>query len=123
MCRRCTGSAFAVLAWVPSPSLRWLGERPFHCRSSPIAQRGFCRDCGSPVPLAYDASPTEISVHVEPQIAEEAHGGQTRREDPYRTLQARGRCRRSVAGSAASSKSPPPAGTFCGNKSSVAKIS
>ncbi|MBZ9699615.1 MULTISPECIES: GFA family protein [unclassified Mesorhizobium] len=64
MCRRSTGSAFAVLAWVPSASLEWLSNKPFCRRSSPIAQRSFCRDCGSPVALAYDASPDEIALHV-----------------------------------------------------------
>ncbi|TPM26577.1 GFA family protein [Mesorhizobium sp. B2-3-5] len=64
MCRRATGSAFAVLGWVPSASLWWLKDKPFHRRSSPIAQRGFCRDCGSPITLAYDASPSEIALHI-----------------------------------------------------------
>ncbi|TPN37143.1 GFA family protein [Mesorhizobium sp. B2-3-3] len=64
MCRRATGSAFAVLGWVPSASLWWLKDRPFHRRSSPIAQRGFCRDCGSPITLVYDASPSEIALHI-----------------------------------------------------------
>jgi hypothetical protein len=64
MCRRATGSAFAVLAWVPSQSVAWINATPTYRRSSPIAQRGFCSSCGSPLSLSYDASPGEIALHV-----------------------------------------------------------
>lgn len=64
MCRRATGSAFAILAWVPAQSLTWAAAEPTYRRSSPIAQRRFCSDCGSPLSLAYDASPGEIALHV-----------------------------------------------------------
>ncbi|WP_352497942.1 GFA family protein [Mesorhizobium sp. M0030] len=64
MCRRATGSAFAVLAWMPCQSLTWNSGTPTYRRSSPIAQRGFCPECGSPLSLCYDASPTEIALHV-----------------------------------------------------------
>lgn len=64
MCRRVTGSAFAVLAWVPSASLSWLIAEPSIRRSSPIASRGFCKDCGSPLTLRYDAAQNEVAPHV-----------------------------------------------------------
>lgn len=64
MCRRATGSAFAVLAWVPSESVVWINVTPTYRRSSPIAQRGFCSACGSPLSLFYDASAGEIALHV-----------------------------------------------------------
>ncbi|AMY00518.1 hypothetical protein A4R29_14195 [Mesorhizobium ciceri biovar biserrulae] len=64
MCRRATGSAFAVLAWVPSQSVTWTDATPTYRRSSPIACRGFCSACGSLLSLAYDASPGEIALHV-----------------------------------------------------------
>ncbi|RWC48747.1 MAG: GFA family protein [Mesorhizobium sp.] len=64
MCRRATGSAFAVLAWVPSQSVTWINATPTYRRSSPIGHRGFCCACGSPLSLAYDASPGEIALHV-----------------------------------------------------------
>ncbi|KGM34412.1 GFA family protein [Inquilinus limosus] len=64
MCRRSTGSAFAVLAWIPRRSLRWVGEeRPSERRSSPIARRGFCDRCGTPITLAYDHG-DEIALHA-----------------------------------------------------------
>ncbi|TIQ36308.1 MAG: GFA family protein [Mesorhizobium sp.] len=64
MCRRATGSAFAVLGWVPAASLTWLGGRPAYRRSSPIARRSFCRACGTPLTLCYDTARNEIALHV-----------------------------------------------------------
>ncbi|TIP73045.1 MAG: GFA family protein [Mesorhizobium sp.] len=64
MCRRTTGSAFAVLVWVASENLSWDSARPTYRRSSPIARRGFCKACGSPLSLAYDASPQETALRV-----------------------------------------------------------
>jgi hypothetical protein len=51
MCRRATGSAFAVLAWIPFERLFWTSGRPRYRRSSPLAERGFCPECGSPLSL------------------------------------------------------------------------
>jgi hypothetical protein len=65
MCRKATGSAFAVLAWVAAKNLRWHGtatrrER----RSSPIAARSFCPRCGTPLTLAYDDRPERLALHA-----------------------------------------------------------
>ncbi|MES0136306.1 hypothetical protein NKJ88_15305 [Mesorhizobium sp. M0016] len=49
---------------MPCQSLSWNSGTPTYRRSSPIAQRGFCPECGSPLSLCYDASPTEIALHV-----------------------------------------------------------
>jgi len=64
MCRRATGSAFAVLAWIPQDSLRWGGEGlPRERRSSPIARRSFCNRCGTPISLSYDGH-DEVALHA-----------------------------------------------------------
>jgi hypothetical protein len=64
MCRRATGSAFAVLAWIPAKHLQWLDRGgPCERRSSPIARRGFCRHCGTPLTLAYDGT-EEVALHA-----------------------------------------------------------
>lgn len=52
MCRRATGGPFAVL--VRFEAVDWLDEEPAVYRSSPIAERGFCPDCGAPLFLRYD---------------------------------------------------------------------
>lgn len=54
MCRRATGGPFAFLVRIEEGDLEWRGEPPAVYRSSPIAQRGFCPDCGSPLFLKYD---------------------------------------------------------------------
>jgi hypothetical protein len=54
MCRRWTGSPFAALAWYPIASLRWAGPPPAVFRSSPIAVRTHCANCGTPLSLVYD---------------------------------------------------------------------
>jgi hypothetical protein len=64
MCRRATGSAFATLAWVPSATVSWLSKQPARRSSSPIAERGFCQACGSPLTLSYDAAQHQIALPV-----------------------------------------------------------
>jgi hypothetical protein len=54
MCKRATGGAFAVLVQARRDKLRWTEGQPAVYRSSPIATRGFCPECGSPLFLQYD---------------------------------------------------------------------
>lgn len=54
MCKRATGGAFAVLVQARRDALKWTKEEPAIYRSSPIATRGFCPSCGSPLFLQYD---------------------------------------------------------------------
>jgi hypothetical protein len=62
MCRKATGSAFAVLAWVAKEDVSWEGREPRSRQSSPIAVRSFCSDCGTPMTLSYGDE--EIAVHA-----------------------------------------------------------
>ena len=52
MCRKATGGGYAVFFDVPRPTLAWTKGEPTIYRSSPVATRGFCANCGSP--LYYD---------------------------------------------------------------------
>lgn len=52
MCRKATGGGYATLLSIPREAVRWTKGSPTLYRSSPIATRGFCRQCGSP--LFYD---------------------------------------------------------------------
>jgi hypothetical protein len=54
MCRRATGSAFAVLAWFDVGDVIWTRGRPRILRSSSTAERGFCAECGTPLLLRRD---------------------------------------------------------------------
>jgi hypothetical protein len=64
MCRRATGSAFAVLASISLENISWTKGRPKYRRSSPLAERGFCVDCGSPLTLIYDGNRPELALHA-----------------------------------------------------------
>jgi hypothetical protein len=55
MCRKATGGAFSVMANFPARSVAWTG-RPRRRRSSPLATRGFCERCGTPLCFQYDDS-------------------------------------------------------------------
>jgi hypothetical protein len=72
MCRRATGSAFAVLSWVKTGKLRWTSALPKRHRTSPLATRSFCGDCGTPISLNYDGT-GEIGIYSgtldQPEIA------------------------------------------------------
>ena len=61
MCKKATGGAFALFARITQDSLRWTDQPPATYRSSPIATRGFCPDCGSPLYLSYD---NEADIHL-----------------------------------------------------------
>ena len=51
--KRPVGNAFA--AWVPvrSDAVEWTRGNPSMFRSSSVAERGFCRDCGTPLTFTY----------------------------------------------------------------------
>lgn len=53
MCRKATGGGFATFVSVGRDAVAWTAGAPTLYRSSPIATRGFCARCGSP--LFYDA--------------------------------------------------------------------
>ena len=49
MCQKAFGSYFAPLAGVPRADLAWTRGVPGRFRSSEAVERGFCRDCGTPL--------------------------------------------------------------------------
>ena len=49
MCQRAFGNLFAVFGGVPKDALRFTCGSPKLYRSSPIARRGFCGKCGTPL--------------------------------------------------------------------------
>ena len=53
MCQKAFGSFFAPLAGVPPRDFAWLRGTPGVFRSSQAAERGFCRDCGTPLFFRY----------------------------------------------------------------------
>ena len=53
MCQRATGGVFAALAWVPKARFAWTHGDPARFASSSLAERAFCRDCGTPLTFTY----------------------------------------------------------------------
>ncbi|WPZ35697.1 GFA family protein [Thalassobaculum sp. OXR-137] len=59
MCQQATGGPFAALVGFDRGSFEWTGAEPKRYRSSSLAQRGFCGECGTP--LTYER---EGAAHV-----------------------------------------------------------
>ena len=57
MCQRATGGVFAALIQVPREAVEWITREPDRHASSPIALRGFCAACGTP--LTYEGRASE----------------------------------------------------------------
>ncbi|HJU30047.1 MAG TPA: GFA family protein [Hyphomicrobiaceae bacterium] len=49
MCQKAFGNYFAPFAGVPLGDFAWIKNPPGIFRSSEAAERGFCRDCGTPL--------------------------------------------------------------------------
>jgi hypothetical protein len=58
MCQRATGGVSIAFKSVRIADLEWTTQAPERYRSSPIAQRGFCRECGTPLTFEF-LSPDE----------------------------------------------------------------
>ena len=63
MCQKAFGNYFAALVGTRKDHFVWTHGVPGFFRSSSIVERGFCRDCGTPLSFAYDHS-DRIAVSV-----------------------------------------------------------
>ena len=53
MCQRATGGVSIALKGIERAKLRWTTREPDRYRSSPIAFRGFCSACGTPLTFEF----------------------------------------------------------------------
>ena len=53
MCQKAFGNLFGVFCKVGTRDLVWETGNPAYYRSSGIARRGFCRECGTPLTFEY----------------------------------------------------------------------
>lgn len=53
LCQKAFGNVFAVFGSLPRTAFRFTRGVPQAYRSTPYAERGFCRDCGTPLTFAY----------------------------------------------------------------------
>jgi hypothetical protein len=60
MCQKASGQPFMAFAFVKTPDLHWTRGAPSVFRSSNMAERGFCKGCGTP--LTYQFHPEDIAV-------------------------------------------------------------
>ena len=63
MCQKAFGNYFAPLAGVPLGDLEWTNGQPGTFHSSELVERGFCRDCGTPLFFRYTVK-DRISVSI-----------------------------------------------------------
>ena len=63
MCQKAFGNLFGAFFLAFRQSVRWEGREPAFFRSSKIARRGFCRECGTPLSFEYLGS-EEIHLTV-----------------------------------------------------------
>ena len=53
MCQKASGGYFGAFAGVPLADFAWEKGTPGVFKSSELAERGFCRDCGTPLSFRY----------------------------------------------------------------------
>ncbi|WP_267386401.1 GFA family protein [Sphingomonas sp. GC_Shp_3] len=64
MCQCATGGVSIALKGVAIADLTWTTQAPDRYRSSPIAQRGFCRECGTPLTFEFVSPDETMDVTV-----------------------------------------------------------
>ena len=63
MCRKHSGNVFGATVRMRGSALRFTKGQPKYYRSSDIARRGFCSECGSPLTFVFDTLPdTWVSI-------------------------------------------------------------
>ena len=76
MCQKAFGNYFAALVSTKKSGLTWTKGTPSFFRSSAIVDRGFCRDCGTPLSIADDPS-DRIAISIgsldHPEMVTPAH--------------------------------------------------
>jgi hypothetical protein len=64
MCQRATGGVFAALAGAPKADFAWTKGEPAFFASSTLAERAYCRDCGTPLSFAYNTPEARFYVTI-----------------------------------------------------------
>jgi hypothetical protein len=64
MCQKAVGNLFAALVGVRGADLTWTRGMPATFRSSVHVERGFCRDCGTPLFYRYESADGGASLCI-----------------------------------------------------------
>lgn len=63
MCQKAAGNFFMALVGVPLDDFAWTRGEPAAFKSSDLVERGFCRDCGTPLFFKHDHN-KHISIAI-----------------------------------------------------------
>jgi hypothetical protein len=89
MCQKAFGNLFGVFCKTQKRDVTWENGEPAYYRSSKIARRGFCRECGTPLTFEYlDDGETHLAVGTldEPgRLRPVAHYGFENHLEPFFT--------------------------------------
>ena len=88
MCQKAFGNYFAALVGTKKTGLHWTKGEPSFFRSSEIVQRGFCKDCGTPLTFAYDTSEAAATKRAREEAAADRLFGDRRGGGPAHGLAA-----------------------------------
>jgi hypothetical protein len=62
MCQKASGGPFMAFATVEQQHLRWTSGTPAVFKSSTVAQRGFCKDCGTPLTFKFEGDEINVTI-------------------------------------------------------------
>lgn len=64
MCQKATGGVAAALLDVRRDAVTWTTREPDRFTSSPIAKRGYCASCGTPLTFEFDEGSENLDLTV-----------------------------------------------------------
>jgi hypothetical protein len=62
MCQKASGQPFMAFARVGRNELRWTRGAPAVFRSSTLVERGFCKDCGTPLTYRFEGENISVAI-------------------------------------------------------------
>jgi hypothetical protein len=62
MCQKASGGPFMAFATLEQRHLRWTRGEPAIFKSSTVAQRGFCKDCGTPLTFKFEGDEINVTI-------------------------------------------------------------
>ncbi|WP_419814961.1 GFA family protein [Glacieibacterium sp.] len=64
MCQRATGGVAAALLGIPRANVEWTTREPDRFASSPIAKRGYCSNCGTPLTFEFNDGSDNMDLTI-----------------------------------------------------------
>ncbi|MCC6889541.1 MAG: GFA family protein [Hyphomicrobiales bacterium] len=62
MCQKASGQPFMAFATLRQEDLQWTRGAPELFRSSTLAERGFCRNCGTPLMFKFEGDEINVTI-------------------------------------------------------------